>query len=124
MTVGKPHRTSWLIAIVRPPWFDGLNRRARVGALGRYTEERVWVPPEADRCPHSIELSADFAGCRRFERVAYRPNDFGGRPLGIRVTCRHLMVGGSAEHSGPWYPRCALGGPPDFQLAPTHPEPH
>lgn len=32
------------------------------------------------------------------------------------VTCRWLRVGGREDQYGPWYPRCALGGPPGFPL--------
>ena len=87
------------------------------------------MSPSQNRCPHSaaiarvfgppiaLELPVTFEPCSRFEAVGFEVTDFHGRSLGRSVTCRHLGASDDSDVRGPWYPTCAIGGPPDFPLA-------
>lgn len=75
---------------------------------------RERVAPDA--CPYSAELAREFSGCSMFEPQSFVPINWRGEPMAEHVTCRWLRVGGREDQYGPWYPRCALGGPPGFPL--------
>ena len=68
----------------------------------------------ADACPFQHGFQPGFNGCAKYEPTLFRTVSYIGGGVRERFTCRFLTVGGDQGVSGPWYPRCELGGPPDF----------
>ena len=64
---------------------------------------------EADRCPYPRPFPANFADCPAYQAVTFHAADSMNRPLGTRLTCRHLVTGVDPARRGRFYPRCALG---------------
>ncbi len=79
-------------------------------AISTRTESSERGDGRPDACGHVSRFDRGFNGCPAFEAVEFEPKTFQGQPLKKAVACRFLTVEGEVDR-GPFYPRCALGGP-------------